>query len=101
MFDVNTTLVLGAGASCGYGYPLGYDLIDKIIGKCRAHTAKKNLNYQNSSEFKLKELLEFYDPISIDSFLYQFGEASDRSLETAKSKAMNKYDEVRDSALPQ
>ena len=30
-----------------------------------------------------------------------FGEISDRSLETAKTEAMNKYDEVRNSARPQ
>jgi hypothetical protein len=31
MFTKNTVLVLGAGASCHYGYPTGDDLIGRIL----------------------------------------------------------------------
>ncbi|HPD83102.1 MAG: hypothetical protein R3D88_02685 [Alphaproteobacteria bacterium] len=33
MFDKETVFILGAGASWHYGYPTGYDLIEKILNK--------------------------------------------------------------------
>lgn len=33
MFQQNTVFILGAGASWHYGYPTGYDLIEKVLNK--------------------------------------------------------------------
>ncbi|MDO8272797.1 MAG: hypothetical protein Q7U82_12925 [Gammaproteobacteria bacterium] len=81
MFEVHTTLVLGAGASCGYNYPLGHDLVDKLISSCRGYTDMRNPS--RGDYLKLKEALEFYDPVSIDSFLYHYEDKS-RLILTAK-----------------
>lgn len=67
MFPVPTVLVLGAGASWHYGYPLGEDLIDSVI---RDASKTDSINYS----YRLADQLKFYDPISIDSFLNYWGE---------------------------
>lgn len=35
MFDKQTVLILGAGASCHYGYPTGEELVERIIKKTK------------------------------------------------------------------
>ena len=80
MFQVKTTLVLGAGASCAYDYPLGHGLIDKMVevGAKWNRDANGNGNAALNGE-RLVKLLRFYDPVSIDSFLYSH---DDRVLST-------------------
>src|SRR5882672_4481138 len=81
MFSKNTVLVLGAGASCHYGYPTGERLIDKILYNIKQRNfsykgigddRKKPLYDQQEHYKSLYDQLEFYDPLSIDSFLSQF-----------------------------
>ncbi|HDZ07741.1 hypothetical protein [Pseudohongiella sp.] len=71
MFNKETTIILGAGASCGYGYPLGHDLIDKMISVASIWGAS---DYDDAAVHgrRIKEMLTFYDPVSIDSFLYHY-----------------------------
>lgn len=64
VFKLNTTLVLGAGASCGYGFPTGHELIETLIHATSRPT--------NESQSNLNRKLSFFDPISIDSFLYHY-----------------------------
>jgi hypothetical protein len=76
MFEQETVLVLGAGASCHYGYPTGDGLIDDI----RATIFSDSFDDRYEGEFtpfeiteckELHELLSFFDPLSIDTFLSQ------------------------------
>lgn len=73
VFKVKTTLVLGAGASVGYGYPTGDGLIDCVIQQL-----SKEENQQDENARRLQRLLSFYDPQSIDSFLNHY--KSERGL---------------------
>ena len=76
MFRVATTIVLGAGASWGYGYPLGDDLIDKVIN-FGAHLVKhknKRMDDQDRLLLRLNQTIRFYDPISVDNFLWHYRE---------------------------
>ncbi|HTQ98663.1 MAG TPA: hypothetical protein VMH83_01675 [Candidatus Acidoferrum sp.] len=79
MFDVNTTLILGAGASHGYGYPLGDELIQKIINSAEkeilldpSYTGQTNLQVDLKFIQQMAHTLRFYDPVSIDSFLMNY-----------------------------
>ncbi len=85
MFTKETVIILGAGASCHYGFPTGEGLIDRII-----HSIKKvkltstgkikkpgfftdaNTLFDIPVYKELCEKLEYYDPLSIDDFLSQF-----------------------------
>ena len=62
-FNKKTVFVVGAGASLPYGYPLGADLVNKILEK-KAPQGDKSIN-------QLQNLIKFHDPLSIDSFLAQ------------------------------
>lgn len=75
MFKTKTTIILGAGSSYSYGYPLGDELIDRLITQCKA--------VKHGPEVKLYESLKFYDPISIDSFLMHYRNDSEL-IRTAK-----------------
>lgn len=83
MFTKNTVLVLGAGASCHFGYPTGETLIDRIVKTIKkthflASATQSLPLYQSHSDFKvLCDYLEFYDPLSIDSFLTEFSNRKD------------------------
>ncbi|MHB8483397.1 MAG: hypothetical protein ACYDBV_11795 [Nitrospiria bacterium] len=82
MFTKNTVLVLGAGASCHFGYPTGDDLISRILNSIQ--TVKipgPGLFPERTSMPLISEIytfkplydqLLFHDPLSIDSFLTQF-----------------------------
>lgn len=75
MFKTKTTLILGAGASYSYGYPLGDELISRIMSECKSS--------KHGPQAKLYESLKFYDPISIDSFLMHYSHEAEL-IETAK-----------------
>lgn len=51
MFRKQTTLILGAGASKPYGFPLGYQLIDDIIHCIKNDTVLFPFNRQNRDAF--------------------------------------------------
>lgn len=72
MFSERTTLILGAGASCGYGYPIGHDLIDRIIEVCKGWSASNANGNAAMYGDRLGRALRFYDPLSIDSFLFHY-----------------------------
>lgn len=74
MFKVSTTIVLGAGASWSYGYPLGSELIDEIIALAKPSTNKNDYGFtsEHSLSMELYRSLSFYDPLSIDSFLTHY-----------------------------
>jgi hypothetical protein len=63
-FSKPTVFVVGAGASLPYGYPLGEELVQRIVKKCKT---------QDSIQLhsQLYELIITHDPISIDEFLAQ------------------------------
>lgn len=78
MFEVPTVLVLGAGASVHYGYPTGDKLIedikDTISNKTFTDSQGRGDVFKLSSDKDCNDLLkklEFFDPLSIDSFLGQ------------------------------
>lgn len=71
MFETPTTLILGAGASAPYGYPVGSKLKEAII-----NTMEDSASAQGTySNYTQKELLKFANELklsrqpSIDSFL--------------------------------
>ncbi len=82
MFTKKTVLILGAGASCDYGYPTGAELVKNIIKSIQ------NVEYVNSydeeikmmEDPKLKNLcqkLEDFNPINIDYFLKHHTDVQD------------------------
>lgn len=79
MFKVPTVLVLGAGASWHYGYPLGAELIDEIV-KFTTDTKHDYLSFESK---RLGKDLDFYDPVSIDSFL-AFRSSDERLVSAGK-----------------
>lgn len=74
MFNVNTTFVLGAGASKDYGYPIGDELIQQLIEYCKPYFDHKSQIHDKTEKahVRLYEALKFYDPISIDAFLTHY-----------------------------
>lgn len=83
MFKVNTLIVLGAGASKSYGYPLGQELIDGIVASCNPNNTKHSPN--RVAYTQLRDRLKFYEPFSIDAFLTHY-QADKRFVEAAKMK---------------
>ncbi len=83
MFKVKTLIVLGAGASKSYGYPLGQELINDIIERCKPSTTRI-LDYRRDYE-RLSDCLKFYEPLSIDAFLTHY-KTDKRFVEAAKMK---------------
>lgn len=84
-----TLFVLGAGASKEYGYPLGHALIDRIQKHSQNPDSSIN-NIFNTSEAeiaarRLAELIELFDPISIDAFISQ------QSKNEARLEEIGKY----------
>jgi hypothetical protein len=68
MFTEDTVIILGAGASCHYGYPTGEQLINNIIDDIKSQDFLKN-----KKEFQdLAKDLELFSPLSIDYFLHHF-----------------------------
>lgn len=66
MFNNKTVLILGAGASRDFGFPVGEELIGNIIDHIKSMKTGRRIHAQ-----KLSEMPQFYDPLSIDSFLSQ------------------------------
>ncbi len=70
MIDKKTVLVLGAGASCHLGFPLGQELIEDIYrfvyGKSRGIRKKMEVGYETlvDCEFKNSDLLERFLDLS-------------------------------------
>ena len=62
MFKKNTTIILGAGSSYDLGYPIGSELIDKVL------RLSENNDTPNIVKEFAKTLKEF-NPLSIDFFL--------------------------------
>ncbi len=80
VFEVNTAIVLGAGASRGYGYPTGDDLIGKILEKEKpTYDARRGRpsTPKEAAILRLCKVLRYYDPISIDAFLWHFSHNTD------------------------
>ena len=76
MINIPTTLVLGAGASQPYGFPLGYELFDDICGFLRpATTATNEKKSLQAAGFEISRLEEFRSELlrsglrSVDAFL--------------------------------
>ncbi len=65
-FDKPTLIIIGAGASLPYNYPLGDDLINEIITASDEviHRGKITEAYSH-----LKDMLLLHDPTSIDTFM--------------------------------
>jgi hypothetical protein len=88
VFHVKTTLVLGAGASFDFGFPLGKDLVDKVISFC-AEVTNGRVPYITDDDgafVRLRKALTFYDPMSIDAFLYHY--RADKKLIVAAKKSI-------------
>ncbi|MFN7901399.1 MAG: hypothetical protein ACK5O1_01010 [Holosporales bacterium] len=93
MFDKQTVLILGAGASCHYGYPTGEELVERIIERTKdveyevekdvakknrlsppSHQDRRSCDLGLYAEYvnllgELRQLLESLHPLNIDSFL--------------------------------
>ena len=81
MFEHPTTIVLGAGASASYGYPLGDTLIKNIIeiGERLGKTTSLLIK-EEQLQVRISTLLRFYDPVSIDAFLLHYKEEDHEPL---------------------
>jgi hypothetical protein len=86
MFKVDTTIVLGAGSSHSYGYPLGDKLIDDLVklSKPKIETDGYGIPVEITPSKSLYEGLLFYDPMSIDSFLMHYKE-DEELIQVAKN----------------
>jgi len=73
-----TTLILGAGASCAYGYPVGSALRGKLE---EVHNSRdplvESLGHSNSAQYR--QTLRDYQAETIDEFLGAYTEHSDRA----------------------
>ncbi|QDU25805.1 hypothetical protein ETAA8_08770 [Anatilimnocola aggregata] len=72
MFDKQTVLVLGAGASCQYGYPLGGKLVEDLIGLHNNEFMRNELALigKTCEHYKVfEQVLKEAMPPSIDFFL--------------------------------
>lgn len=70
MIEKNVVFVLGAGASCSYGYPMGRQLIREMLqpeNDVKAVLQQAGFNLKQLSEFQAA--LKAAKPSSIDSFL--------------------------------
>lgn len=80
MFVQPTTIILGAGASCPYGFPLGSELVDRIATGLEDDFFRKNV-LSSSVEIdlyrKMVEAINLAHPISIDYFLEKRCEFAD------------------------
>jgi hypothetical protein len=74
VFRNQTTLILGAGASVSYGYPTGHKLIGDIIDQANDVGRKY-----------IADRLGFYDPVSIDAFLWNYRDSDDAFLSDVKN----------------
>lgn len=107
MTETLTTLILGAGASAPYGYPVGTVLRDKIVSSLR-QMAKNNDGWVNELGYS-KELvsdfahrLDISDAPSIDSFLEKhkntegYSEIGKIAIVDIISQAENNFTEVEE-----
>lgn len=83
----NTVLILGAGFSKPYGYPLGSKLVEDII--------KKDLYSNNPDERKLSEDLKYHGATSIDRFLSE----NPQHLEVGRRKIISAIHEAEKTSL--
>ena len=58
MFNSRTLFVIGAGASCDYGFPIGYSLRDEIMG-ITAYKPGPN-EYPSNNVLRYREALKDY-----------------------------------------
>jgi hypothetical protein len=75
LIERETVLILGAGASYPYGYPLGAELVDFTISVCASQGEERGwLQAVGCTPKSINELrisLEAADPYSVDAFLEQ------------------------------
>lgn len=99
MFKDETLFILGAGASCPYGYPIGEQLIDNIIRDIQNDSiylhipAEKMYQYEDnhaSIPFKLKEIIDDLEHVSPEDFSREGALV----LKTLKSFGGRSYAEV-------
>jgi hypothetical protein len=84
-FEVPTTIIVGAGASAGYGYPTGAGLIETIISSTETQEQGSPLDPREKARKKLHDSLTSYDPISIDAFLQHYNNSANKTfIEKAK-----------------
>ncbi|MCP4707690.1 MAG: hypothetical protein GY869_03615 [Planctomycetes bacterium] len=87
MIKTPTVLILGAGASCSYGFPSGEKLIEDIVNNTRPNNLNPNdlLTHYGSLDLwgEFVQKLDDAEPASIDAFLnvqdekfYEVGKAS-------------------------
>ena len=72
MINKKTVFVLGAGASCPYGYPSGPELVRRVVQTCRSPQpdgALGGLAFDAATCIGFADLLHKAKPRSIDLFL--------------------------------
>ncbi len=92
MFESKTAIILGAGASYLYGYPLAYQLLDEITDagrKSLKQIAENEINFRSHSledisRKKLHNAIMTYNPTSIDSFLSHYADDDELILNAKK-----------------
>ena len=75
MIEARTTLILGAGASCGYDLPLGADLVHLIAEEAARQSEDEDADGATAfAADQLRAALDREDPLSIDAFLWRHQE---------------------------
>jgi hypothetical protein len=73
-----TTLILGAGASAPYGYPIGRELCNRLMNSDEAFNQRLDALGKSREEWgHIQGLIHDFQPESIDVFLRQYGEHAD------------------------
>lgn len=72
MIEIPTVLILGAGASKPYGFPLGKELVDKVLRLFEDETNDEIfylLGFEKQARLEFKEALLYSSRNSVDAFL--------------------------------
>ncbi len=75
------TLILGAGASDAYGFPIGDELVRKVARRMINYSE----DYEKSLTQQLGKKLRLYDPLSIDSYLSKYFQNNSKALRLYKT----------------
>jgi hypothetical protein len=95
MIKSRTTLILGAGASAPYGFPIGSALRDQLLLTDQEFvTWTRNVGRDGDEWLRVQSILHDFQPESIDDFLRMYGEHADL-VKMAIARQLSKFESVK------
>lgn len=77
-----TVFILGAGASCPYGFPSGQGLVDGILKNLTPYTYNNQIPFYNATQKLASILKETYGAQSVYDFKYHLEESETSSIDS-------------------